>query len=103
MRLHAYIAQALLPAPGTGSSRLRFAQLPGIKSEEVQLGGGLAPEIKDLDEFVSALENLGDERVTDVKKAVARWPRLEVVDLSFKGTHPQLIQSIWMLTRTILQ
>ncbi|KAG5645765.1 hypothetical protein DXG03_005302 [Asterophora parasitica] len=77
MRLHAYITQALLP----GSERLRFAQLPNIKIDEVLT---LAPEASDIADFVHALEEKQDGRVVDVKKAVAKWGRAEIVDAAFK-------------------
>lgn len=85
MRLHAYFAQALLPASGDGSSRLRFAQLPGIQPDEVQLSGDLATEAEDYDEFVQALEEKSDSRLPDVKKAMNTWGRLDLVDLNYKG------------------
>ncbi|KAF5388148.1 hypothetical protein D9615_000013 [Tricholomella constricta] len=77
MRLHAYITQALLP----GSERLRFAQLPGIKIDEVLT---LAPEATDMGDFVHALEEKHDGRVVDVKKAIEKWGRAEIVDAAFK-------------------
>lgn len=85
MRLHAYFAQALLPSSGDGGSRLRFAQLPGINPEEVQLGGELAPEANDYEEFVHTLEANKDARAPDIKKAINTWGRLDLVDLSFRG------------------
>jgi translocation protein SEC63 len=78
MRLHAHLAQALLP----GSDRLRFAQLPGIKGEEV---GKLAPHARDLEDFVHALQEKADGRIGEVKKAVETWGRIELVDAVFKG------------------
>lgn len=78
MRFHAYLAQALIP----GNERLKFAQLPGIKSEEVR---ELAGDSELLEEFVQALEMNGDARIKDVKTAMKTWGRLELIDASFKG------------------
>jgi translocation protein SEC63 len=78
MRLHAYLTQALVP----GSERLRFAQLPGIKMDEAST---LAPEATDMSDFVHALEEKQDGRVVDVKKAIEKWGRAEIVDAAFKG------------------
>ena len=78
MCLHAHLAQALLP----GSDRLWFAQLPGIKGEEV---GKLAPHARDLEDFVHALQEKADGRIGEVKKAVETWGRIELVDAVFKG------------------
>jgi translocation protein SEC63 len=75
MRLHAYITQALLP----GKEQLKFAQLPGINLEEKP------GDVEDLAEFVKSLEERGDRRVEDVRKALRGWGRLELVDASFKG------------------
>lgn len=79
MRLHAYLAQAVLP----GADYLRFAQLPGIKREELPK---LAGDAQNIDEFVHTLEGKHDGRVVDVKKAAERWGKLELVDATFKGT-----------------
>jgi translocation protein SEC63 len=78
MRLHAYLAQALLP----GNEKLRFAQLPLIQSNEVT---SLPPATQKLEDLVAALEKSGDDRVDQVKKAVKTWGRLELVEASFKG------------------
>jgi translocation protein SEC63 len=78
MRLHAYLAQALLP----GNEKLRFAQLPLIQSDEV---ASLPPANQKLEDLVAALEKNGDQRVGQVKKAVKTWGRLELVEASFKG------------------
>jgi translocation protein SEC63 len=79
MRLHAYLAQALIP----GSERLRFAQLPGIKADEIDT---LAPEAKDVSDVLSALEKKQDSRAVDVKMALQKWGRIEIVDAAFKGS-----------------
>ncbi|KAF9468774.1 translocation protein sec63 [Collybia nuda] len=77
MRLHAYLAQALIP----GSDHLRFAQLPGISTAEVDT---LAHEARDLGDILSALEKKSDSRALDVKKALQKWGRIEIVDAAFK-------------------
>lgn len=78
MRLHAHLAQALIP----GSERLRFAQLPGIKTAEVDT---LAHGARDLGDVLSTLEKNSDSRAVDVKKALQKWGRIEIVDAAFKG------------------
>lgn len=75
MRLHAYLAQALLP----GQEQSKYAQLPGVKPEE-RPEGGLT-----VDKFVDSLQKKGDDRVTNAKRALQRWGRLELVDATFKG------------------
>ena len=76
MRLHAYLVQALLP----GDERLKFAQLPGIKLSEAK-----ELSISALDATPAVLTEKGDGRADDVKKALSRWGKLDVVDASFKG------------------
>ena len=78
MRLHAYLSQALPP----GTERLHFAQLPGIKTDEL---ASLAPHAKDIDDFLHVLQEKRDERLGDVKKAIEKWGRIEIVDAAFKG------------------
>ncbi|KAG6816910.1 hypothetical protein H0H87_001863 [Tephrocybe sp. NHM501043] len=77
MRLHAYLTQALLPGP----ERIRFAQLPGIKLEEATT---LAPKANDLREFEQALIDKHDGRMLDVRTALSKWGRVEIVDAAFK-------------------
>ncbi|KAH0587072.1 Translocation protein sec63 [Termitomyces sp. J132] len=77
MRLHAYITQAVLPGP----ERIRFAQLPGITLEEVST---LAPKATDLREFEQALVEKHDIRILDVKTALNKWGRVEIVDAAFR-------------------
>lgn len=77
MRLHAYLAQALPP----GEAQLRLAQLPGFDPEEAAKHSA---ESKSLDEFVDALEEKHDERVTDVRKAFEQWGKVQIVDAAFK-------------------
>ncbi|KAL0577555.1 secretory subunit, partial [Marasmius crinis-equi] len=81
MRLHAFIIQALLPR--NSSIKQRLAQLPGIKTSEVE---DEKPSIKgdDVKDVAAQLEEKGDGRAEDVKKAIDKWGRLEVVDAAYK-------------------
>jgi len=81
MRLHAYLTQALLP----GKEQLKFAQLPGVKFEEKQI------EASSIGEFVEALQESGDARVRDAKKALQGWGRLELVEVGFKVIGERLV------------
>lgn len=74
MRLHAYLAQALLPG---SSEQAQLTQLPGIKDGDV--------EVADVGDAVRVLEEKGDARIEDVRRAVERWGRVEIVDVVFKG------------------
>jgi len=84
MRLHAYLAQAIIP----GDSSLRLAQLPGIKESEAR---ELLNDANSLETIAGTLEKKGDSRVSEIKKAVSRWGRLEVVDASFKVIGERII------------
>ncbi|OAX33624.1 hypothetical protein K503DRAFT_869439 [Rhizopogon vinicolor AM-OR11-026] len=81
MRLHAYMMQALLP----GKSVPPQAQLPGFD------GNIDASEVRDLASFISRLEGEGDIRVSDARKALEGWSRLDVVDMSFKVIGERLV------------
>lgn len=76
MRLHAFFAQALPPAP---APKHQLAQLPGIKPSEVPA------DDKNYTAFVHSLGEKSDGRVTDVRKALGQWGRVEIVDVSFRG------------------
>lgn len=77
MRLHAYLTQALLP----GENTLKFAQLPGIAEKEaIQLSG----EVSDVAQVAESFAEKNDERASEVKKALSRWGKLDIVDASFK-------------------
>ncbi|KIK95455.1 hypothetical protein PAXRUDRAFT_140659 [Paxillus rubicundulus Ve08.2h10] len=76
MRLHAYIAQALVP----GEPVLPQAQLPGFDAVTSR------PEKHGLLAFVQALEGSGDDRAAEARKALNNWESLEVVDIGFKAT-----------------
>lgn len=81
MRLHAYVTQALLP----GKTVAPQAQLPGFD------GDADVSEGKDLASFISRLEDEGDIRITEARKAVEGWSRLDVVDMSFKVIGERLV------------
>lgn len=81
MRLHAYVTQALVP----GKPVAQQAQLPGFD------GDADASEGKDLASFISRLEDESDIRITEARKAVEGWSRLDVVDMSFKVIGERLV------------
>ena len=82
MRLHAYLAQALLP----GKQQLKLAQLPNVKVGE-------ETSVDTVEEYVGTLEQKKDGRIDDVKRALDAWGRLELVEASFKGeTSSQFVQ-----------
>ncbi|PPQ86765.1 hypothetical protein CVT25_012410 [Psilocybe cyanescens] len=78
MRLYGYLAQAL---PTNASQRLRLTQLPRIKQEDV---APLAARTKDMTDVLHSLEEKDDPRSKDVKKALEKWGRVEIVSASFK-------------------
>ncbi|KAJ7918737.1 Sec63 Brl domain-containing protein [Mycena leptocephala] len=82
MRLHAFFAQALPPAP---SPRHQLAQLPDIKLSEV------ATNDNNYAAFTRTLEEQSDGRVVDVRKALDRWGRVEIVDISFRVIGERII------------
>ncbi|THH32152.1 hypothetical protein EUX98_g2021 [Antrodiella citrinella] len=77
MRLHSYIAQALNP----GQSTLKYAQLPGISESESEEWIHKYPLLSDL---VLSLEEKGDERAREVKKAASKWGKVDLVETSFQ-------------------
>ncbi|KAF8837100.1 translocation protein sec63 [Paxillus ammoniavirescens] len=81
MRLHAYIAQALVP----GEPALPQAQLPGFDATTSR------SEKHDLTAFVQALEESGDDRAAEARKAFNSWESLEVVDIEFKVIGERLV------------
>ncbi|KAJ3745376.1 Sec63 Brl domain-containing protein [Lentinula detonsa] len=83
MRLHGYLAQALLPR-ASPAKQDRLSQLPGITAEDALKADSLA-------EVVKELEANNDSRAEDVKKAVARWSRLELVDAAYKVIGERII------------
>ncbi|KAF9268418.1 DnaJ-domain-containing protein [Marasmius fiardii PR-910] len=81
MRLYAFITQAILPA--NSHLKQRLAQLPGIKPSEV-LGDSATIQADDVKDVAAGLEANHDGRAEDVKKAVEKWGRLEIVDAAYK-------------------
>jgi len=77
MRLYAYLAQALPP----GQDHLRLAQLPGISADE---SADLSPRVNAFEDLITSFEKRGDGRVTEIKKAVQKWGKVEIVDAAFK-------------------
>ncbi|OBZ66644.1 Translocation protein sec63 [Grifola frondosa] len=75
--LNAYLAQALIP----GQEQLKFAQLPGIVPDEAAVLAARDEAFKDV---IESLEEKGDDRAQNVKKAVKRWGKAEIVDASFR-------------------
>ncbi|KAJ7257906.1 Sec63 Brl domain-containing protein [Mycena haematopus] len=82
MRLHAFFAQALPPAP---APKHPLAQLPSIKPSEVPAND------KNYAAFAHTLEGQSDGRVVDVRKALSHWGRVEIVDVSFRVIGERII------------
>ena len=79
MRLHAYFAQGILP----GSPGARWAQLPGLKNEEIR---AFPPTSRDFMDVITALEDQQKTALaTDARKTLDCWGRIEIVDASFRG------------------
>ena len=78
MRLHAYLAQGILP----GSPGARWAQLPGLKNDEIC---SLPVSSRDFAEIIAVLEQQKSPHASDARKAVEHWGRIEIVDVAFKG------------------
>ncbi|THH16920.1 hypothetical protein EW146_g3795 [Bondarzewia mesenterica] len=84
MQLHAYLAQAVLPASG----KVKYAQLPGIGQDDIK---AIPEDVEDINDYVHVLEEKSDGRLRDVKKAAERWGRLEIVEVSFKVIGERII------------
>ncbi|KAK7031359.1 J domain-containing protein [Favolaschia claudopus] len=82
MRLHAFFAQALPPAPAPTHP---LAQLPSIKPSEVPVNDN------NYASFTRTLQEKSDGRVTDVRKALGHWGRVEIVDVSFRVIGERII------------
>ncbi|KAJ7089651.1 Sec63 Brl domain-containing protein [Mycena belliarum] len=82
MRLHAFFAQALPPAPAPPH---QLAQLPGVKLSEA------AANHANYTAFADDLEKKADGRVEDVRKALGHWGRVEIVNVSFRVIGERLI------------
>jgi translocation protein SEC63 len=78
MRLHAYLAQALVPR-NSSKKGLEIGQLPRVDATES------TTDVKTMSEFATKLESSGDARASEVNKVLAKWPRLELVSADFKG------------------
>ncbi|KAF8319200.1 Sec63 Brl domain-containing protein [Amanita rubescens] len=88
MRLNAYLVQALPPPLLSDGSLINprapaFAQLPGITSPEE--ANTIAPSATGYNDFVRALQEKGDHRLSDVKTALSTWGgHVDLVDVAFK-------------------
>lgn len=78
MRLHAYLAQGILP----GSPGARWAQLPGMKRGDIR---ALPAISRDFADVIAHLEEQKNVLAEDARKTVERWGRIEIVDAKFKG------------------
>jgi len=79
MRLHAYFVQGILP----GSPGARWAQLPGLKNEEIR---AFPPTSRDFMDVITALDGQQKSTLaTDARKTLDSWGRIEIVDASFRG------------------
>lgn len=78
MRLHAYLAQGILP----GSPGARWAQLPGMKRGDIR---ALPAISRDFADVIAHLEEQKNVLAEDARKTVERWGRIEIVDSRFKG------------------
>ncbi|KAJ7224482.1 Sec63 Brl domain-containing protein [Mycena pura] len=82
MRIHAFLTQALPPSP---APRKPLAQLPGVKLDETQVNDD------NYVAFVRTLQEQEDSRVIDAQKALGRWGRVEIVDVSFRVIGERII------------
>jgi translocation protein SEC63 len=78
MRLHAYLAQGILP----GSLGARWAQLPGLQKSDIRT---LPATSRDFADVITHLEEQKNDIAEDARKAMERWGRIEIVDAKFKG------------------
>ena len=108
MRLNAYLVQALPPPSLSDGSLINprapaFAQLPGISSPEE--ANTIAPSATGYNDFVRALQEKGDHRLSDVKTALSMWGgHVDLVDVAFKGTiHSFSISSVNLTTLKSLE
>jgi len=78
MRLHAYFAQGILP----GSPGGRWAQLPGLKNEEIR---SFPPISRDFMDIITVLEEQQKSALAaDARKTLESWGRIEIVDAMFR-------------------
>jgi len=78
MRLYSLVAQAL---PPTASDKLRLTQLPGIDEKDIET---LTPKAS-MKDLLYMLEEKKDPRAGDVKAALQKWGRVEIVEATFRG------------------
>jgi translocation protein SEC63 len=79
MRLHAYFVQGILP----GSPGGRWAQLPGLKNEEIR---AFPPISRDFMDIITVLEEQQKSALAaDARKTLESWGRIEIVDAMFRG------------------
>lgn len=85
MRLHAYLAQGILP----GSPGARWAQLPGIKTDDIR---ALPATSRDFADVIAHLEEQKTVLAGDARKAMERWGRMEIVNAKFRGMLHDIVQ-----------
>ena len=78
MRLYSLVAQAL---PPTASDKLRLTQLPGIDEKDIET---LTPKAS-MKDLLYMLEEKKDPRAGDVKAALQKWGRVEIIEATFRG------------------
>jgi hypothetical protein len=79
MRLHAYLSQGILP----GSPGARWAQLPGLKNEEIRAFPLVSRDFMDV---ITLLEEQKKESLaSDARKTMESWGRMEIADARFRG------------------
>jgi len=78
MRLHAYLAQGITP----GSAGARWAQLPGLKNEEIR---AIPITSRDFMDAITVLDQQKNAHAADARKTLERWGRIEIVDARFRG------------------
>ncbi|CAL1701925.1 unnamed protein product [Somion occarium] len=84
IRFQSYLAQAILP----GQDTLKYAQLPGLNEAEAE---ELAKKSEIVSDVLRSLEESGDARITDLKRAVSQWGQLDLVDASFRVIDDRLV------------
>jgi len=77
MRLHAYLAQGILP----GSAGARWAQLPGLKNDDIRAIPIISRDFLDV---VTVLDQQKNPYTADARKTLERWGRIEIVDARFR-------------------
>jgi len=90
MRLHAHLAQAILPAFSHNDSILKskLTQLPGVEADDVS---DLPTDVPSVEEFAELLTKRGDPRATEAAKVIQTWGRIELVDVSFQVVEERIV------------